>query len=692
MAGPPQRHTWVDHWTIHSDGAELHEQANHTERVPYVENSSTPRHRELNSPQGGPGSMNEIALSFAPGEGTAGVSTEQGYHFGMASGGNIARGLEYTETPENTQHVMEAPVTRRAARNQLQESRWAPVAKPKGQEIWREAPKQFVKGNDQSLLKAAPNNKSENSEGNMYVPPHLRQITNRSQQKAPELEPRQQLNAVPLRRNEEYDHGTEFWGRLPARPAPVSASGSTNGDAAQFTAVPKTPVAIKQESEISDLNLKLEASMAIFGVDPPKADSDCDPRGEVPIQTWAEQDWNVTRRPKNKKKSFDSVSIKSTKSITRDSEISGATSAPNWTPASRITEWVGKWAAKVPDFAEASVLQDRPDVYENCDIDCETGLLLPPVEQPIVMRNANDKTTSSKKRMYVTSGSLIARELKKRERMRDHRIEQERAEKARLAPSQINEETEPAMTRVNPFQCRAECHLRPAELGDMTPVAELYNHEVRNGWRALDRDPVYPPSWLQILNGCHEHNLPFVVALSGYRDPSMPITQAGHRVIGFAYLDMACRGIIGSVRTNAKESGRLYVMVDPQYRRARIGTAMVDAVLRAVSPHHTPKEHSYQWENPRENPDYFDYRYDAHSEKRQWCSILMEVYVQNQGTKEDTTKGDEYQTIWNWLEMDLSMNLISHSPRCGCANNLPTSPFLDRLVFEHRCSPAEILP
>ncbi|KAK8055300.1 hypothetical protein PG993_000527 [Apiospora rasikravindrae] len=222
-------------------------------------------------------------------------------------------------------------------------------------------------------------------------------------------------------------------------------------------------------------------------------------------------------------------------------------------------------------------------------------------------------------------------------------------------------------------------------------VAELYKQEVENGWRALDQDTVHAPAWGHILGKCHEHNLPFVVALSGYRDPRMPIGKAGHRVIGFAYLDVASRGVMGSVNTNAKCSGRIYVMVDPQYRRARIGTALLDAVLRTVSPQYSPKEHSYQWENPRDDSTYYECRYNNHSEQRQWRSILMEVYVQNHGTVEKTTQGEEYQAIWNWLEMDLSMNLISHSPMFGRADRLPTSPLLDLLVFEHRCCPAEIL-
>ncbi|KAK8050414.1 hypothetical protein PG994_012144 [Apiospora phragmitis] len=634
MASKGRRTIWVDHWTVHQDRAELHDESTNATPAPDMENSLVPRYGGLASSQDDLDITNETAQSLAGVEGSNSVQAGHNHHFGVTSGDNESRGLAYTDTSDNGQYATKAPVARRAVRNQLSESRWANATKVKELAIWRDPPKQFVKANDQSLMGATPSIRSEHFEDNVYVPPHLRQTPAHDQQNAPKPEPQQQLDVAPAM-NIQNAPGGKARNESPMRPAPVHVSGPTYREAAETWAFPEFPCIDRAKGR---------------GL---CADPDRDPRGVVPAQTWTEQDWNMTRRPKQKKNTFDS------ESISRDSEVSGATSTRNWAPTSSF---------------------DRVD-RDMGKKDCATGNLLNPVEYPRTM--LSDSTPLSEAR--------IARDRKTREQEENSRIQQERIEKERLAPAQINEETEPAMARPNPFQCKAECHIRPAELGDMMAVAELYKQEVENGWRASDQDAVHPPSWAKILGQCHEHNLPFVVALSGYRDPRMPTREAGHRIIGFSFLDVASRGVVGSINTNAKCSGRLYVMVDPLRRRARIGTALLDAVLRAVSPQYSPKEHSYQWENPREDPTYFECRYNTHSEKRQWCSILIEVYIQNQGTKAKTTKGDEYQAIWNWLEMDFNMNLISHSPMFGRADRLTTSPLLDRLIFEHRCCPAEDL-
>ncbi|KAK7969861.1 hypothetical protein PG988_008934 [Apiospora saccharicola] len=682
MAAQNQRTKWVDHWTIHQDGNELHQDGFHANSAPEVEDSSVPRYGMMAPTQGYFSVTNETALSLAAGDGSNSVAAGQDSHFGVTSGDDEARGLGYTDASDNGRHAMEAPITRRAARNQLDESRWAPATKGQKPTIWRDPPKKFVKASDQRLMSAAPLG-SNHPNGNGYVPPHLRQAPAQAQQKAPEPkpEPQQQVHVAPTTVTRHVSFGKEQLSESPMRPAPDSLSSLTFGEGARTSAF---PAPAKQTDDISTPNPSLEASMAVFGLDPPKTDPNRDPRGTVPVQTWTEQDWDQTRRPKKGKKSFDS------ESIARDTDVSGATSALNWAPVSRMTEWIGKWTDNIPDSMETAVLYDRPNVHEECDVDCDTGRLLAPVDYSRTMMNPADKTSSLKKRLHSTSETCMARDRKKREQELFKRRQQERIEKARLAPPEINEDTEPAMTRPNPYECRAECHIRPADLGDMGVVAQLYRQEVENGWRALDQKALDAQSWAHVLGRCQEHHLPFVVALSGYRDSRMPISKAGHQVIGFAVLDVASRGIVGSVATTAKCSGRLYVMVAPQHRRARIGTALLDSVLNIVSPQYSPKELSYQWESPHENHAYYPCRFNPHSEKRQWCSILMEVYVQNKGTKENTTKGEEYQAIWNWLEMDLSMNLISHSPMFGRADHLPTSPILDRLVFEHRCCPTEM--
>lgn len=375
MAAQNQRKTWVDHWTIHQDGDELHQGAVHANSVTEVDCSSVPRYGGMAPTQGDFGATNEAALSLGTGEGSNGVPTGQNPYFGVTRGDDEARGLGYTDTSNEGRCAMEAPVTRRAPRNQLGESRWASSTKAKGQSMWQEPPKRFVKASDQSLMSAAPLTGSNHPRGNTYVPPHLRQTPTQFQQEAHKPEPQQQSDVAPLRITQNDVSGSDPRDKSSMSLAPAEFAGPTYLETAETTSL---TVSTKRTDVISAPNPSIEASLAIFGLDPPKAGSNRDPRGEVPVQTWTEQDWNQTRRPK-KKRSFES------ESIDRDSDVSGTTSALNWAPDSRMTEWIGKWTDKIPNSVEASVLHDRPAVYEECDVNCDTGELLAPVDYPRTM-------------------------------------------------------------------------------------------------------------------------------------------------------------------------------------------------------------------------------------------------------------------------------------------------------------------
>lgn len=231
------------------------------------------------------------------------------------------------------------------------------------------------------------------------------------------------------------------------------------------------------------------------------------------------------------------------------------------------------------------------------------------------------------------------------------------------------------------FRCRIDCHLRPAQEEDMSDVAAIYNDEVRNGWRALDQEPIPAEKFRNVLAVTHRQGLPFFVALSGWRDSSVPASEACHKVIGFAFVDIAGRGIIGSTQTHSRTL-RLYVVVEPRSRKSRLGTAMIDAVLQLVSPKYTAKERAYQFVNPLKNPIY--QTFSQNPKVRSWRSVLMEAYVENIREKNLTEKGTEYQAIRSWLEEDHRMMLINHLEMCNKASHL-SGQWLDRLLFEHKC-------
>ena len=93
-----------------------------------------------------------------------------------------------------------------------------------------------------------------------------------------------------------------------------------------------------------------------------------DPRGKISEELPSEQEWNETRRPKDKK--WDSASLHSDDVII----LSGATR--------RFLEW---WTAAIPDV-KSDFLERRIAGHENCDIDTCTGSLMEPVDYPETLR------------------------------------------------------------------------------------------------------------------------------------------------------------------------------------------------------------------------------------------------------------------------------------------------------------------
>ncbi|KAH8673774.1 hypothetical protein BX600DRAFT_433387 [Xylariales sp. PMI_506] len=220
----------------------------------------------------------------------------------------------------------------------------------------------------------------------------------------------------------------------------------------------------------------------------------------------------------------------------------------------------------------------------------------------------------------------------------------------------------------------------------MEAVADIYNQEVYKGWRALDENPVDAADWQIVLENCRRERMPFIVALSGYRNPNFTVEQSNHKVIGFACLDVASRGIVGSVYSRGKHSARIYVMVKPQLRKCRVGTALIDKIFSLSSLSYNKKDPAYQFIDPWMDPLYDSKSFDT----GEYRTLLMEIYVKNLGSKEKTTQGEEYNFIWNFLEDDFQMHLKSHSVGFACAENQGSRIFLDRLIFEHQCRDVDV--
>ncbi|KAK6087959.1 hypothetical protein SCUP234_01025 [Seiridium cupressi] len=412
-------------------------------------------------------------------------------------------------------------------------------------------------------------------------------------------------------------------------------------------------------------------------------DSDFDPntmikdmRGEEPRETWDNQDWNATRRARPKRKDWESETNVS--DISNESERSAFAR-----PDTFLHRFVRTWLEHVPRVEGNLFSVSAAHTSEHHGINPVNYRALSPIKaaKTIQYRYGVDDFRIQDKAQNQTANQSTERWLKQRETEKAQ--EQRRQRELEIKQQQL-EMAEAKAKKRNPFLCRVPAYFRPAAEGDMKDVARIYNQEVCQGWRALDQESQTVAAFTQLLQLSRVEKIPFVVAMSEYRNPNIPIHEADHRVIGFAFLDVASRGVFGSTKSNGKHSAKMFVMVDPDFRRHRVGTALIDRVLIITSRGYLPKELSYQFENPDHDPTYNPELYNP----RQWRTVQLEIFIQNLGNVATTIEGDEFKFIRDWLRIDFQFTLDMHTSNYGIADR-HGQMLLDRVVFEHRCGDSD---
>ncbi|KAI0167722.1 hypothetical protein BJ166DRAFT_610468 [Pestalotiopsis sp. NC0098] len=418
-----------------------------------------------------------------------------------------------------------------------------------------------------------------------------------------------------------------------------------------------------------------------------------DVRGQKPKVFYDTQDWNATRFDRQKNK-WDSESLPSFDYNKHDIRAQ---------PTFRKTEdhfhqFIDSWVERVPILEGDDLLRAKEIVRGTQMMDTATGKLLDHPKaphtvgrckpsQPLahlarILTELTGKVDESKRpivqKVRVQTSAHSTTEWLGRQRRKDeHMRSEQRKIEIRL---QIRELEEARENKTNPFLCREPAHIRPAEPDDMMACCTIYAQEVSNGWRALDQVAPGVEKFQNHLQLCQQQNIPFLVAMSGYRNPHLPIADQRHRVIGFAFLDIASRGLFGSTESNGKHSGRLYVMVNDRFRNNRVATALIDRMLIITSRGYLEKEASYQWVNPKNDPAYFP---EGRS-PRQWRTIQMEIYLENRGCPKDTKDCQEYNFIRDWLQLDFNFTEENYTSNYAIADHLLNKP-LDCLVLEHQC-------
>ena len=249
----------------------------------------------------------------------------------------------------------------------------------------------------------------------------------------------------------------------------------------------------------------------------------------------------------------------------------------------------------------------------------------------------------------------------------------EKAERKVILQQQIEE-------FVDPNQVQADCYLRPATDDDMEGVAAIYNAEVAVSYKVRDTQPVSIEQFHGLLRVCRLQNQPFIVAVEG-RPNSGPDTPRG-RILGVCLVDALQRGIFGSYATSTRPCGIITVIVHPEWRRKKIGTALIDVIISCCSTQYLCKG-GYQWVCDPNDVTHTEPAYNA----RKWATLQMDVLVRSGKTKKDVQESEEYQWTLDFLEAKFNLHFVKHDQYVGRTPHRITGfdPWLDRLIFEHRC-------
>ncbi|KAJ2897975.1 acyl-n-acyltransferase [Zalerion maritima] len=225
-----------------------------------------------------------------------------------------------------------------------------------------------------------------------------------------------------------------------------------------------------------------------------------------------------------------------------------------------------------------------------CDIDTSTGRLRDPILYPDTHINPSDNYTECllARRQNWTANAIVAKEtrLKKAKDKGDGReMEAIQAEWPSYSNASVVVGSSPESNVLDgQEEPRETFHLRPANISDMEEVADLYNWEVKHGTSAMDIRQVKVNIFRSMFNSCQRSHLPFIIAAEERGVPVGDNVPLDQNVLGVAVFMPYMTGLSGGWQNgSARTSVKLYVLVDPEYRRQGIGGALLDKALDFLS-------------------------------------------------------------------------------------------------------------
>ncbi|KAM0324309.1 hypothetical protein ACHAQA_008086 [Verticillium albo-atrum] len=271
------------------------------------------------------------------------------------------------------------------------------------------------------------------------------------------------------------------------------------------------------------------------------------------------------------------------------------------------TRFVNAWRSHIPNDIRADFLENgENENHSKHPVNTETGTLMDRIEQPASTRNPEVLTPVMKEHADLwTSNYLVMREIKLREKKRVQRLKRE-ADMSPAPDLDVLEQTAQATVQVN-------CYLRPAKQDDVGGILDIYNWEIKKGYRACDTSLISNEDVLTIGRKCHKQCLPFIVAVHepiNLSDPAIWPNRAAWekymqmpqkpsheepRIIGFAF----CEGIkvgFGKGSHTGQQSIKLHLYVHHEYRSKNVGSALLDRILTHMSRFYVPDRIKHRWE------------------------------------------------------------------------------------------------
>ncbi|KAJ2999049.1 hypothetical protein NUW58_g130 [Xylaria curta] len=335
-------------------------------------------------------------------------------------------------------------------------------------------------------------------------------------------------------------------------------------------------------------------------------------------------------------------------------------------PPQYLTDFIQTWV-RGAHVVKADFTSQDSQFHEECDINTYDGRLIDPVIYPrtrpqeLMSRDQSEMTSANRIREYAVRKGL------------KNKMERKAEGPGATAKAAV-EEIEPVPEEVlNTNRVRIPCHLRPAVESDIEAITAIYNREVENGYNSMDSHPVKTYDFQKVYNQCQTEKMPFVVAIEGQHG-----VVAYPEVLGFALITAIDRGISGSHKTLSAPGGKMLVIVKEEYRRKKIGTALMDIIMANCTGWYIPKG-GYQFVNSSHG--WISSQFG--SNPRKWWYIEMEIKILSDANEEKTRRGAEFQWIWNFLEVKFDLILKHYDEKCCFEERYKN--WLDKLTFRRAC-------